>query len=328
MVGMGTTTSIHSLTKRFKEPAGLIVAWMHQFCILPFFAYLIAEIFNFNSIYSVALKIQSMCPGGTNSNVLCFLGMADVPLSIACTTLSSISALFMMPLWIFVYLPDEESIDFGESIINILIGLAIVIGGTGVGIFLVETRPELAEKISTYTGPVLLLLLIMVFAQMGADGTNPFDPKDPANTITGSFLLPVLASISTLFWASVVGIPKPQRIAVSLETSVQNTPLCLALLYQIYDGDDESESAIIPVLYGIGSGIYNIAVLVIAYNIGWSYAVKDKTICENFALARQAMVTGVSMGSEEEKAITEMARDAEDPEIGGAEDPETVDLHP
>merc|ERR1712079_146650 len=108
--------------------------------------------------------------------------------------------------------------------------------------------------------------------------------------------------------ATVVGIPKPQRVAVSLETSVQNTPLCLALLYQIYDGDDETKSAAVPILYGVGSGFYNICLLITMYHIGWSYARKDKTLCENFKLAREAMVSGVALGEEEE---TEMAKDPE-----------------
>eukprot|EP00494_Astrolonche_serrata_P032069 UN32338 len=62
--------------------------------------------------------------------------MADVPLSIASTTASTCCAMFMMPVWIFVYLPSVEGIEVSEILPDLCITLAIIVIATGVGMYL------------------------------------------------------------------------------------------------------------------------------------------------------------------------------------------------
>lgn len=292
MMTMGTSVSLEVMKSRLKEPWGVIIAWVHQFLILPFIAFLICELTGINSIYAVALKIQAMCPGGATSNVSTFIGLADVPLSIACTSISTVSALFMMPFWIWVYLPNEESIDFSSTIGNIMIGLGIVVLGTGIGMYLVERRPEAAARLNRFGGPIMIAMIALVLLSGGESGESPVNPDEPGKTFFACTMIPGFALMSTLIVGTIVGIPKPQRLATAIETSAQNSVLAIALLYQIYDGADRDKAAVIPIIYAFGGGFFNVLTLVSGYMLGWSYADPKLSYCENMKIAREHMIDG------------------------------------
>lgn len=301
MVGMGTTVSIPALKDRLSQPKGIAIAWVHQFIILPFLAYLLTEAFGTPEIYAVALRIQSMCPGGTMSNVLCFLGMADVPISIACTTLSTISALFMMPFNLFLYLSDQSDLEFTDIIPSMLVSLMIVLVGTCVGMTMMEYCEKVGARFQNAAGPALVVIIGLVVYNMATTGENPFNPEDPALVLIPCFLIPTLALISTMGFGTLFGIPTQQRIAISLETSVQNQALALSLLYQIYDGDDQTKAAAVPILYSVGGLTANWGTLILCYYIGWSYADPKLSFCENFDKARDHMRNGTYPGQTDDE---------------------------
>jgi len=295
MISMGTSISWDVLKERLKQPKGIVIAWSMQFLILPFLAYFITEVLDLNSIYSVALKIQSMCPGGVLSNIWTLVTLGDLPLSIACTSISSISALFMMPLWIAVYLPNEDSIDFAEAILDIILGLALVIGGTGFGMYLVHYHKEWSDTANRLTGPSIVAMMIIALVGPSSSGdSSPWNPDEPGKTLLAAFFIPGMGLLLTVLAGTLLGLPTQQRMAIAFETSCQNSPLCIALLYQIYSGDDRDKAVVIPLLYGIGGFCFNFPFAIIAYKSGWSYGDKSKSYCENLKEAREKMINGES----------------------------------
>jgi predicted Na+-dependent transporter len=63
--------------------------------------------FNFNlrlSIEAVLLLLTTSSPGGSYSNWWCFIFNADLALSVAMTTVSSIASVVMLPLNLTIYL--------------------------------------------------------------------------------------------------------------------------------------------------------------------------------------------------------------------------------
>jgi len=332
MIAMGTGIEVQVLLDRIKTPKAVAIAWIHQFCILPFCAYLLAEAFSMPSVYAVALKLQSMCPGGSTSNILCYLGMTDVPTSIACTTLSTISALFMMPLWIFVYLPDEDSIEFSETIPSIIQSLAVVLIGTGVGMYLGKNHPVCANRLQKFASPVLLLLIVIVVLGIVVGGTSLFG-DDPDKTLPATFLLPWFGALSAMTVATLTGVPKEQRLACAIETSVQNQALALAIVQQVYTGDEANQASTIPVLYTLFGGTANWSLIGWCYYMGWSYADPEKNFCENLISANEMLKAGTDAPAKQAEAhrqsqvnVLQGQDDAGDAELAESKrEPDTVD---
>ena len=108
MLGMGLTIDVNELKALLKTPK-----WI--FTIVPTI-FGNAFSFNFNClIFSIFLKklhlgfiILGSCPGGTASNVIAYICGANLSLSIFCTFASTIMAVILTPL--LIYLLSDENI--------------------------------------------------------------------------------------------------------------------------------------------------------------------------------------------------------------------------
>ena len=65
---------------------------------MPGLGWTLATLFELPTPFAVGLILVSCCPGGTASNVISFLARADVALSVAMTTVSTIAAALMTPV--------------------------------------------------------------------------------------------------------------------------------------------------------------------------------------------------------------------------------------
>ena len=96
--------------QRVKKPKGICIGLLCQFGILPVtsfgVAYLLDQSFErFAKPQGVALIILGSCPGGNISNIFCFLWNADLSLSIAMTTASSVLSFAFLTANCAIYIP-------------------------------------------------------------------------------------------------------------------------------------------------------------------------------------------------------------------------------
>jgi predicted Na+-dependent transporter len=117
MLGLGVTVDLPHFKQHFQTPKGILIGLFSQFAAMPAIAYCISYLYDLQPLHKVALVMTGCCPGGAMSNILCFFARADLDLSIAMTTASSIGSVVLMPMNIFIYvqmtgLADEVKIDF------------------------------------------------------------------------------------------------------------------------------------------------------------------------------------------------------------------------
>lgn len=73
-----------------------------QFVFMPLAAYSLGHLlFNDSPAMALGLFFAGICPGGGASNMWTLLLGGNISLSIAMTTISTLAAFIMMPLWIF-----------------------------------------------------------------------------------------------------------------------------------------------------------------------------------------------------------------------------------
>ena len=104
MLGLGASLEIKEFLLKLKKPTGIILGAILQFLFMPSCCYLLTQIFQIDGILSVGIILIGCCPGGALSNIVCYLFMQDITLSIAMTTFSSLLALAFVPLNLYIYL--------------------------------------------------------------------------------------------------------------------------------------------------------------------------------------------------------------------------------
>ena len=111
MLGMGMTIKPSDF-KLVLKSRGLLLSEILQFTIMPTLAYTIAKIFNLPAELAIGVILVGCCPGGTSSNVMSYLANANVALSVAITSVSTLLAPFVTPALIYLFAHEWLHVSF------------------------------------------------------------------------------------------------------------------------------------------------------------------------------------------------------------------------
>lgn len=307
MIGLGTNVELDEITTRLKAPTGILIALFAQFILLPLIGFTLGEVFPIDEEYAIGLKIISMCPGGTASNIMCYYSLADVPLSISCTTCSTLASLVMMPLWLSIFIPNSEGISINKALPDLFGSIIVITCGTLIGAWIQGNHKKWAHRfeiLGAFLGCIFVVLAVVSSFQADID---LWTPNDTFYVYISCILLTFFGLTFGFSAASVGGwihpslkLRKPERIAVALETSVQNKILALLFIYMVYEGDARAKAAIVPVIYTFFASIQNGVFMLLAYHLGWTYGDPKKYYIENFKSVRNIRRAYVGQSPERE----------------------------
>ena len=89
MFGMGAALELRDFLSVGKQPTGLAMGLVFQLVLVPLLALAFIGVFDMDPGWAVGLCLIAVVPGGAFSNLLTFLGRANVALSIAITVVST-----------------------------------------------------------------------------------------------------------------------------------------------------------------------------------------------------------------------------------------------
>ena len=85
------------------------------------------------------------------------------------------------------------------------------------------------------------------------------------------YIIQTLGLVFGLGFSLLFKLPKPSAVSVGIETSQQNTGLCMAILMVTIKDDDQLDRALgIPIIYTMLCWIVNLIYIYILYKMGWT----------------------------------------------------------
>ncbi|CAH8618330.1 unnamed protein product [Schistosoma rodhaini] len=231
---MGCDLEIPLILHHFKRPISISIGFFCQFFFMPLIAFGIVKIIPIRSDFGFGLLTIACSPGGGASNGWCLLLGGDINLSILMTFISSLSALFMMPLLLFIY--GRFFIDVTKikiPYLNIVFQLLQVAIPALMGLGLRIWKPKLAVKCTKLTRPlfyifILFFLTIGVYINWSLTRLLAVYPL----LILTSALLPWLGFCIASLFTLILRQSRQLIITVALETGIQNIGVgILVLLY-------------------------------------------------------------------------------------------------
>lgn len=127
MLGMGLTLRFSDFSSVLKDPKRIVLGVFAQFAIMPLVGWGLAKAFQLEAGLALGLILVACCPGGTASNVICFLAKANVPLSVLLTLCSTITAVVATPWltrWLAgAWMPVDAPALFKSMVIVVLLPL-------------------------------------------------------------------------------------------------------------------------------------------------------------------------------------------------------------
>ncbi len=133
MLGMGLTLTLQDFGRVFRRMKPVAGGVIFQFCIMPLFAWLTARLLHLNGPLTAGLVLVGACPGGTASNVICYLAGGDVALSITMTACSTLLAVALTPFLTWLYVGQAVPVPVLKMLVSIF---KIVLLPVGAGVVL------------------------------------------------------------------------------------------------------------------------------------------------------------------------------------------------
>jgi bile acid:Na+ symporter, BASS family len=225
MLGMGVTLSVGSFFAVLKRPYVVILGTLMQYTLMPLAAWIVCLALKLPTDLAAGVILLGCCPGGTASNVICYLAKGDVALSIVLTSVSTMVAFLATPFltWLFIgQTVDVDVMGMLVSVVNIVI--VPVVLGLSINYFF-EKRITAVRDVFPAISALAIVVIIAIII-----GTN-------SENLEQSGLLVLVAVIlhNGLGLAGGYGVAKAFRLSekeartLAIEVGMQNSGLSVAL---------------------------------------------------------------------------------------------------
>jgi bile acid:Na+ symporter, BASS family len=167
MLSMGLTLSFEDFARVLKMPKSVLLGVGLQYTIMPGLGYALALAFNLPIDFVIGLVLVACCPGGTASNVVCFIAKTHVALSVSLTTCSTLLAVLLTPFlttcWVESISLELTGLKVDVDTLGLLLKtLKVVILPVLIGIFLNHYFHRAVKKVEAYTPFIAVLSIVFI----------------------------------------------------------------------------------------------------------------------------------------------------------------------
>ncbi|XP_044875141.1 sodium/bile acid cotransporter 4 [Mauremys mutica] len=253
MLGLGCTVELSQLGGQLRRPVGVLLALLCQFVLMPLLAFLLALLFALDEVAAVAVLLCGCCPGGNLSNIMSLLVNGDMNLSIIMTASSTLLALLLMPLCLWIYsrawinTPLVQLLPLGAVSLTLCSTLLPI----GVGVFIRYKYTRVADLLLKVSLWSLLVTLVLLFILTGTMLGPELLASIPASVYLVALLMPLAGYASGYGLATLFHLPPHCKRTVSLETGCQNVQLCTAILKLTFPPHLIGSMYMFPLLYAL-----------------------------------------------------------------------------
>lgn len=237
MLGMGLTLTWRDLAAVWRRPQQVGLGMALQFGIMPLAAWMIGIALGLPAALIAGLVLVGASPGGTASNVVCYLARGDVALSITLTAASTLLAVVATPLLTWLYVGQQVPVPVWDMLLSIL---KIVLLPVALG---VAINTWLGARIAPVQGVFPLLsvaAIVLIIAIIVALNVHNIDAAGWLVALAVVLHNGIgLGAGYALGWLGTRDVRSARTLAI--EVGMQNSGLAVALAVQYF-----SAAAAIP----------------------------------------------------------------------------------
>ncbi|XP_023222731.1 ileal sodium/bile acid cotransporter-like [Centruroides sculpturatus] len=246
-VNMGCAVDLTVVKNVLLKPFGPIVGFLCQYLIMPLIAYGVGHLLFNDPVMRLGLFTFGCSPSGGASNIWTVLLNGNLNLSLTVTFINNVLALGMMPLWLFtlgrsLFVTTNVSGPFR----NICVTLISMIVPLGIGLLIQKFFPRVGKflkRILAIVSGVIIIFIVMFGIYANLYMFKLFSWKIVGAAIINVWTGFAIASVA----AYAAGLPMEDRIAVMVETGIQNTGVAYVLLNSSLSQPDSDIASVVPV---------------------------------------------------------------------------------
>ena len=230
MFGMGITLTGRDFMNVLRRPFPVLLGIAIQFLLMPFAAWALAVVASLPPQLTVGLILVGCSPGGTASNVICYLARGDVALSITLTTASTLLAVVATPLLTLFYAGETVPVPALEILFTVfkIIFLPVMLGVLANHFFHRALSPVC--KVFPLLSVLSIVLIIMIIVAL-----NHHSLANVASGLAAVVILHNLAGLLGGYWLPRwLGRDERECRTLAIEVGMQNSGLAVALAVKYF----------------------------------------------------------------------------------------------
>ncbi|NBD20377.1 transporter [Aquabacterium fontiphilum] len=249
MLGMGASLTFKDFAIALRKPQGILVGVLCQYGLMPFLAFALAKSLGLPPAYAVGLILMGCMPGGTTSNIFTYFSKGTLSLSILMTMSSTLVAIVMVPVTLAFYSQGIE----GQWQIppgNVIQVLFVLLVPTVIGIALRKWNANVGavvEMIGGILGVAVILFLVVSWVPRNW----PLLLSTGMPVYIGSIGLGLCGFLLGYGLSRMMKQDARRSRTIALETGIQNGPLAVLIVTLTFQGTQQQEVLLIPVLYSL-----------------------------------------------------------------------------
>jgi len=240
MLSMGLTLDFQDFKRVIQIPRSILLGVSLQYIIMPALGFGLSKAFNLPVDYMIGLMLVACCPGGTASNVVCFIARTNVALSVSLTTFSTLIAVLMTPIMATLLIESLSRDLLGTALqvdtLGLLINtLKIVILPVLLGVLLNHFFNRTVKKINAYT-PFLAVLSIVFIVDYILAAKKTAILETGFNLLAAILILHSMGFLLGYLLSRALKFQEKDAQTVSIEVGMQNSGLATELARSNFPG--------------------------------------------------------------------------------------------
>ena len=251
MFSMGLTLKTKDFYRIFKNFKIILLGIFLQFLLMPGIGYFLISIFDLETVIAIGILLVGTAPGGTASNVICYLAKGDIALSISLTTCSTFLAVFFMPTLFWLYTGTDIDVPILQMMISIF---KIIILPVTLGIILNSLSLKFLNKIKSTLPLIAMTAIIIIIATIIGSSSDQI-------LIYGWLILLIvifhnlLGFIFGYYSCYLLNLDKKTSRTIAIEVAMQNSGLATALAIKYFGAISAIPAAFYSVWHNISGSL-------------------------------------------------------------------------
>ncbi len=247
MFCMGASLTLDDFKRALQRYPILLLGLVLQFGFMPLIAWQLSHLAGLSAALTAGMILVGSVPGGTASNVICYISKADVALSITLTAISTCLAVVATPLLAYAYLSHTVDIDMLNMMKSIFY---IVVLPVSLGVFLNHTIRMIVLPIQRFGADisiVLICLIIAIIVALNKDNLLSVSPILVCLVLAHNVIGLVLGYFTTLLFTRNRLLSK----TIAIEVGMQNSGLAVALAVKFFGATSALPGAIFSIIHNV-----------------------------------------------------------------------------
>ena len=248
---MGLTLKTKDFYRIFKNFKIILLGIFLQFLLMPGIGYFLISIFDLETVIAIGILLVGTAPGGTASNVICYLAKGDITLSISLTTCSTFLAVFFMPTLFWLYTGTDIDVPILQMMLSIF---KIIILPVTLGVILNSLNLKFLNKIKNALPLIAITAIIIIIATIIGSSSDQI-------MIYGWLILLIvifhnlLGFIFGYYSCYLLNLDRKTSRTIAIEVAMQNSGLATALAIKYFGAISAIPAAFYSVWHNISGSL-------------------------------------------------------------------------